>query len=53
LRQLERTGYHDGRVSFELDKNRIEYENGRKQTIHIVVVESRFQQLEAEAVALD
>lgn len=53
LRQLERRGYHNGRVSFDLENSRIEYENGRKQTIHVVEIQSRMQQLESEAPALD
>jgi len=53
LRQIERTGYHDGRISFDFENNRIEFRNGRKHTIHIVDVESRFDRIESETLALD
>lgn len=41
LRQLEREGYHNGRMSFELSNNRLTYRNGTEHRIHIVDVESR------------
>lgn len=52
LRQLERSGYHNGYVTFDFEDNRIEYENGSRRVIHVIEVESRFQQLEAEPLRL-
>lgn len=53
LRQIERQGYHNGEVSFDLDRNRIEYRNGSRQTIHIVDVGSRYRRLEENRAQLD
>lgn len=41
LREIERTGYHNGQVSFNLDNNRITYKNGSKHNIHFIEVSSR------------
>lgn len=53
LRQLERTGYQNGWISFDLDSNRIEYEKRSTQVIHVIEVKSRFQRLEIGSQALD
>lgn len=49
LRQIERQNYHNGRVSFNLENNRIVFENGQEQVIHLVNVSERFRRLAQES----
>lgn len=42
LREIERKGYHNGDISFDLDSNRIIYERDRRYNIHVVNVSKRF-----------
>ncbi|GGL65101.1 hypothetical protein [Halocalculus aciditolerans] len=55
LRQLERRGYHNERVSFDLENNRIECGAGSTRVIHVIQVAPPVQQLGQEAgqVTLD
>ncbi|GAA0309969.1 ATP-binding protein [Halarchaeum salinum] len=48
LRQLERQGYHNEEVSFDLENNRIEYGTGSTRVIHVIQVSSRIKRVDQE-----
>lgn len=43
LREIERAGYHNGEIEFDLENKKITYHNGTQHNIHIVQVGSRFE----------